>query len=89
LHSITDVEHHRQVRSERKRGELRDVCGSESVFDNIKCIRFAFEKIENRCDICRSPYLVWRDFKAKRASRSLNFSVRQHSRRIALIKNNC
>jgi hypothetical protein len=72
LHSITDVEHHRQVPSKRERGELRAVCGCESVFDNIKCIRLAFEKIENGCDISRSPYLMSRDFKTKRASRRLN-----------------
>lgn len=75
------------MRSERERGELRAVCGSESVFDNIKCIRLAFEKIENGCDISRSPYLMSRDFKTKRASRRLSLSARQHSCRIVLIKN--
>jgi hypothetical protein len=46
----------------------------------------AFESIESGCDILRSPYLLWHDFEADRASQNLNLALLLHGCSVAGVK---
>ena len=61
----------------------------QSVFNDIKCVRLAFEGVKNARNIFCSPDPMWRNFQAEVTSRSLSIAHLPHGCGIVSIKHNC
>ena len=48
-------EDRRQPRAERKRDDARAVGDNESIFHDVKCVRLAFERLEDGRNILCAP----------------------------------